>query len=137
MMIENHVKTLDERYPTKWDLYRSALGSWCVKMPDCVVQRGTIEEALAEAADYIPLPRIPRIPELLHLESFQAVKYGSKWVLNYGGAYYCGNISTKKAAMSIARHHVEMSERALLTWNYNFGHYLPESNEGKTFRWID
>ena len=131
------VAELDRKFPAAWDLYRLAVGGWAVKVKgeDEAFKGETIEDALQSAVDFVPLPRIPRVPTLLFKDSFSIVKSGSKWDVHYNGGYYCGGIMTERKAEATIDHHVAMAEKRYLDWLAEFGCHYQLKDEGVTFRW--
>ncbi len=135
MSTQAHIETLDAKY-SRWDLWRTALKAWCVKIDGEVISGDTIEEALAKAAEFKQLPKIPRCPSVLWREKFAAVKSGSKWNLTYQGNVWFGNIATKKAAESAADGFVERANKAFEDWRASFGR-ISMGVEGVDFRYAE
>src|SRR5574343_1429693 len=128
MSTEPLVRILDERYQhvkasVPWCIYRASTGEWIVMITDRTFPGETIEEALAKAVDYVPLPEIPRRPKELNVDEFEPRKSGKCWHLYYGDDFQ-GVLKSKRDCLKVAPKIVARSMQAALDWDAKYSSYL-------------
>lgn len=137
--MDQHIKTLDDKHGKgNWDLWRSQLGLWCIKILDeATVANSSLDEALSQAAGYNVLPRIPRRPILEGRNLFVTYKHGNRWGLKYDGRDYRLYASTKKEAERAADRIAERSRQAHEFWVATYAAFVETHEEGVDFRYQD
>jgi hypothetical protein len=101
MEIEQLIQQLDQVHPG-WDIYRSAAKQWCLTVNNSgqkfVATAPAMAEAFAQAISWVPLPLVPKRPDVLSGDDFTTHKDGSKWVIRHYGHFFLGHYPTKKQA---------------------------------------
>ena len=137
--VRTYAKQLDDDFHG-WDLWRTAIGAWCVKVTTRdgrteTFSRDGLLEALQAAALWVPLPAVPRPPTVYSVEDYHPYKHAAgRWrVMRDGGDEYV-EFKTKKAAEDwIVKHTLRLVE-AKDAWQAQYGWVL-HATEGVEFVW--
>lgn len=131
------VARLDETHGNSWQIWRAAMGQWCVQIPRADGQRQTVDApdldaALLAAIEWRDLPTIPRRPEPIY--ELRPVKDGSKWRLTQNGSDGGGNIATKTRALELVASRKARAEKNCADWDEKYG-AVASGVEGVDFRY--
>jgi hypothetical protein len=123
-----------------WDIYKTAMNEWCFSGTfsdgdgkfSCT--RDSVIDALVDAIEFIPLPTVPRRPNVYDRKAFLPYKDGYKWRLRYLGKDFGVLTQTKtqaeQAADKIAEHSRESHERWMIAYGWTI-----DKVEGRDFRY--
>jgi hypothetical protein len=118
------VDQLDAVHGKTWNLWRAALGHWCVQIrlsdgKTETLDAPDLEAALLAAIAWRDLPIIPYRPHPIY--DIAPVKDGSKWRLLADGRDAGGNIPTKTRALELAELRKSQAAKACADWDEKYG----------------
>jgi hypothetical protein len=135
MDIEQLIQQLDQTHPG-WDVYRSAAKQWCITVQNSgqkfVATAPAMAEAFAQAIAWVPLPLVPKRPDVL-IGELEVCKRGSRWEIRRNGLFFFGDYSTKKIATECMNQVMENNEEAIRRWVEEWG-WVKGKVEGVDFR---
>jgi hypothetical protein len=136
---DDHVLTLDKKYPGKWDIYRSMLSRWIVQITASdgskrTVDGETLGDALRAAVEFTPLLLIPREPTVYRAGNYSIKKNGTRWRV-----YYAGDLSqeyaTKKECQKMIEAVVIRSGVNHQAWVAKYFAIVDKGKPGVDFEW--
>ena len=137
MRTQELIDKLDKQYPG-WDLYRTAMRQWAVTIAaegqSYQGSKPTIDEALAAALAWVPLPLVPPMPTVYEESEFDVGKRGSRWAITRNGNFFFGNYQTKKAATQALSQILEVNSQKVIQWEEEWG-CTRQMVEGVDFRY--
>ncbi len=132
--VDEMVAALDAKHGPKWDMYRTALGEFVVKLESRkLLSAETLSGAMQAAIDFTELPVIPRRPEVFHRSEYDTKKDGSKWVITHRRNEVCGNITSKKNAEAFIDNWNAIADQDCENWDNEYGPFISTHTEGVDF----
>jgi hypothetical protein len=135
MDIEELIKQLDQAHPG-WDIYRSAAHQWIITVNSdgqkFIAKAIPMVEAFAKAIAWVPLPLVPKRPDVLSGE-LEVRKRGTRWEITRNGLFFFGDCPTKKQATEYMTQVLERNEEAVQRWEEEWG-WVKDKIEGVDFR---
>ena len=128
------VEKIDDKWDY-WNFYRAADKNWVFTAEGASFSNETIEAVLQQAADFVPLPKIPRKPRIP--EPYSVQKDGSKWSVYLRGYSVCGNFDTKKKAREVADRFMQQDIDHYQFWMREHSEFVESHTEGIGFRWAE
>lgn len=137
MNCDELIAALDEQHkPDGWDLWRTALQSWCVRIRrgNYIASRDTLQEALEEALTGVRPKIVPRRPRAFTAPECNPSKSGSKWYLELptGGTIF--NQPSRKVCWQHAERLADYSQKAAEKWDQEWRPVVESGVEGED--WI-
>jgi hypothetical protein len=139
LSVNDLVERLDAAHGKTWNVWRDAMGGWCVQivLPGDkreVVSGDTFEDAMLAACEWRDVPRIRRRPQ--SPGELTPKRDGSKWnLIDSSGRFFCGNIKTKREAEHFASGFASRFSREIEAWEAAYGS-IATGVEGKDFRYV-
>lgn len=135
--VQQLIEGMDHKF-TRWDIYRAALGHWCLRAEQltqiCEINKDNFVEVLQEALEWRALPLVPRPKERLYREHFKPKKDGSKWRMTYLNRDIYISVSTKREAEAFADRQAAQSKVDCDAWESEYS-WTRDKVEGVDFRW--
>lgn len=139
--VDELVEKLDAAYPSVWELWRTALGGWCVRIrkggSQEVFNETSIAIAMQKAIEHRWIPVFVRRPELVDAAEFRIVKAAigtNRWEV-YNGNWLLHRMPTKKAAEAQIERHVKLAKERVVQWDRDILPQLSGKIEGVDFRY--
>lgn len=135
MTVDELAKKIESKFD-RFDVWRSALGQWVVKIerwPDShSITSDSLQNAMEAAEAYQFLPRVPRRQKPIDVDGAKIVKTNGSWL----ASGYFGSIrrSTKKEAIEAVHQLKLIVDQQIEDWDRDYG-WTVGKVEGVDFRW--